>query len=157
VTSERDSVAAAASSKLAAERDRLLKQYRAALAGMERQARELAVRSADRGTLITENARLKSKLDAAIATADGQAATLVALRNELSQLATDRARLAVERERWFNAAVVWVTDSLLSMPRLRQGLWLHRLMLSFRGWWIERANPSGSTRIRANRAQDARE
>jgi hypothetical protein len=30
-------------------------------------------------------------------------------------------------------------------------------MLRFRGWWIERVNASGSPRIRAKRAQDARE
>ena len=156
VTNQRGSVAAARS-KLAAERDRLLEQYRAALTGMEQQARELSIRSADRGKLIKENARLKSELDAAVATADGQASTLVALRNEFSQLAIDRARLAAESERWFNAAVVWAADSLVSTPRLRRDRWLHRLMLRFRGWWIERVNASGSPRIRAKRAQDARE
>lgn len=156
VASERDSVTAARSI-LAAERDRLLEQYRAALAGMERQARELAIRDADRGKLITGNAELGSKLAAAIATADAQASTLAALHNELVQLATDRARLAAESERWFNAAVVWAADSLSSTPRLRRGEWLHRLMLRFRGWWIKRVNPKGSPRIRANFARDARE
>jgi hypothetical protein len=156
MTSERDSVTAA-SSLLAADRDRLLDQYRAALAGMERQARELAIGSADRGKLITENTRLGSRLAAAIAAADAQASTLAELRSEVFQLTTDRARLTAASERWFNAAVVWAADSLLSTPRLRRGQWLHRLMLRFRGWRIERVNPKGSPRIWANRARDARE
>ncbi len=156
VASERDSVTAARSI-LAAERDRLLEQYRAALAGMERQARELAIGSVDRGKLITENAELGSKLAAAIAAADAQASTLAALRNELLQLATDRARLAAESERWFNAAVVWAADSLLSTPHVRRGQWLRRLTLRFRGWWMKRVNPKGSPRTRANLARDARE
>jgi hypothetical protein len=155
VTSKCDSIDAARSI-ITAERDRLSEQYRAALAGMERQARELATGNVDRRTLITENTGLENKLAAATAAADAQALALAALRKEISRLTIDRARLTAESERWFNAAVVWVAQSPLSTPRLRRSQWLYRLMLRLRGWWIKRVNPKGSPKIQAGLARDAR-
>jgi hypothetical protein len=156
VTSERDSVSAAGAI-LTAERDRLLEQYRAALAGMERQARELAIGSADRRKLIAENTALGGKLMAAMTAADAQTSALAALRNELFRLTADFARLTAEGEKWFHAAVVRAADSLLHTSRLRRRQWLHYLMLRFRAWWIKRLNPRAFPRMRANLARDAGE
>jgi hypothetical protein len=174
LTSERDSLTAARAALAAeldriaderdaalAERDRLSQQHAAAMSGMDRLTGELAAAKAQAEALTAENARLRSELAAAIAAGEAEAATLATLRTELSQLATERDQLAAQGEQWFNAAVAWAADRLLSTPRFRQGRWFHRLMLRFRasptGCWISRINRKHSPKTRANRARDAGE
>ena len=146
LASERDSVAAVRST-LAAERDRLSAERDAAFAERDRL-------SAERDAAFAERDRLSAERDAAFAERDRLSA-------ERDAAVAERDRLSAQSERWFNAAVVWAADRLLSAPRSQRAQWFCRLMLGFRagpiGWLGNGVNVRGSPRSRADRARDAGE
>ena len=146
LASERDSVAAVRST-LAAERDRLSAERDAAFAERDRL-------SAERDAAFAKRDRLSAERDAAFAERDR-------LLAERDAAFAERDRLSAQSERWFNAAVVWAADRLLSAPRSQRAQWFCRLMLGFRagpiGWLGNGVNVRGSPRSRADRARDAGE
>ena len=77
------------------------------------------------------------------------------------RLCADRDRVAVENERWFNAAARWPAKDILISPLFSRVTWSHRLFSLLRvgstDRWDSRSHGKEPSRTRANRARDARQ
>jgi len=144
-----------------AERDRLLAERDAAFAERDRFSVERDAAFAERDRLSAERDAAVAKRDRLSAEQDAAFAERYRLSAERDAAVAERDRLSAQSERWFNAAVVWAADRLLSAPRSQRAQWFCRLMLGFRagpiGWLGNGVNVRGSPRSRADRARDAGE